>query len=61
MADYIVKDIPEDLMRNYKTACAWFKRTMREDLLASMVVTFDRYQADVMAVPPKEETITKKE
>ena len=45
MADYIIKDIPEDKMRDFKTACAYFKRTMREDLLAGIVVTIDQYKA----------------
>lgn len=60
MADYLIQNIPEDTMRDFKTACAWFKRTMRDDLLASMVVTIHQYKADVMTVPRKPKTAKKK-
>lgn len=55
MADYIIKGIPEDVMRDFKTACAWFKRSMRADLLASMGVTIHKYQAGLRQAHTKRE------
>ena len=54
MADYLIKDIPEGTMKDFKTACAHFKRTMREDLLAGMTVTIHRYRKDIGHRKPKQ-------
>lgn len=60
MAQYLIKDIPADTMKDFKTACAHFKRTMREDLLASMVVTIDRYRHNIGQFKGKTATIKRK-
>ena len=44
MADYIITDIPEDTMRDFKTACANYQVTMRQEFLGFMDLTIERYQ-----------------
>ena len=60
MADYIIKDIPEDKMRDFKTACAYFKQTMRQVFMDIIDVRIHHYQVDVTTVPRKYQNIKKK-
>lgn len=61
MADYLIKDIPEDKIRDFKTACAYFNQTMRQVFLDIIDVRIAHYKTDVMTVPRKRSYTKKKE
>jgi len=47
MADYLIKDIPADTIKDFKTACAHFKESMRTVLIRLMEVQIAAYQVDI--------------
>lgn len=61
MPSYVIKDIPEATMKDFKTACAYLKTTMRQDLLNSMNVTIAEHRADLVLSDSYHKTIKKKE
>jgi len=47
MADFIIKNIPAEKMKEFKTACAHFKETMRKSLLDLMEIPIAAYKVDM--------------
>lgn len=44
MGDYLIQNIPEETARDFKTACAYFKESMREVLIRLMDVQIAAHQ-----------------
>ena len=60
MADFIIKNIPEEKMKDFKTACAHFKETMRKSLLDMMEIPIAAYKVDIARSKKKVLTLKKK-
>jgi hypothetical protein len=61
MPDYLLGNIPEETMRDFKTACAYFKETMREVLIRLMEVQIAAHRVDVGQYKTKRTYTKKKE
>jgi hypothetical protein len=46
MADFLIKNIPGEKMREFKTACAYFKQTMTQVFLDIIDVRINHHKAD---------------
>ena len=60
MPSFIIKNIPEETMRLFKTACASLQITMREVLLNYMATIIKGYQEYGVLEDGKPKTIKKK-
>lgn len=59
MGDYLIQNIPEETAKDFKTACAYFKESMRVVLIRLMDVQIAAHRLD--ASPFKtQRTYTKK-
>ena len=61
MADFIIKHIPAEKMKEFKTACAHFKESMRKTLIDMMEITISAYHVDMDRRRKKIVTLIKKE
>lgn len=61
MADFIIKNIPAEKMRDFKTACAYFKESMRKSLMDMMEIPIAAYKVDIDRRRKKVVTFKKKE
>lgn len=61
MADYLIQNVPEDTMKEFKTACAYFKETMRQVLIRLMDVQIAAYELQSSQFKGKRSYTQKKE
>lgn len=61
MPDYIIKDIPADKMKDFKTACANMKVTMRQVFLDTIDIIITTYKQEIGQLKGKPKPTKKKE
>ena len=61
MPDYLIKDIHEETMREFKTAAAYFKQTMRQVLMDAIDIKIGNYRKGVRQFQYKPPYTKKKE
>ena len=61
MGDYLIQNIPEETARDFKTACAYFKESMREVLIRLMDVQIAAFRLQSRQFKEKRTYTKKKE